>query len=89
MKFRLRPSTVSTTKSPPSRGAWIEIVFQLAKASTEQSPPSRGAWIEIRCHRDGPLDHQSPPSRGAWIEILRVLTTSSERRVAPLAGGVD
>ena len=35
-------------KSPPSRGAWIEIQWgdtdELAKL---QSPPSRGAWIEM------------------------------------------
>ena len=34
--------------SPPSRGAWIEIVFGDYHQRTQTtSPPSRGAWIEI------------------------------------------
>ena len=35
--------------SPPSQGAWIEILFS-APASMDilsPSPPSQGAWIEI------------------------------------------
>ena len=34
-------------ESPPSRGAWIEILARCANAEREMSPPSRGAWIEI------------------------------------------
>ena len=35
-------------KSPPSRGAWIEIpISVMPNAATRSSPPSRGAWIEI------------------------------------------
>ena len=35
-------------KSPPSRGAWIEIARIMSCAMvTPMSPPSRGAWIEI------------------------------------------
>ena len=35
-------------ESPPSRGAWIEIViFQTNHTNMPKSPPSRGAWIEI------------------------------------------
>ena len=34
-------------KSPPSRGAWIEISLILLAHLTCLSPPSRGAWIEI------------------------------------------
>ena len=30
MKCPLRPSTVLTTKSPPSRGAWIEILLAMS-----------------------------------------------------------
>ena len=34
--------------SPPSRGAWIEIMGLLDSAvDIHESPPSRGAWIEI------------------------------------------
>ena len=56
--------------SPPSRGAWIEILLSRWTRTLEiPSPPSRGAWIEI-----APLWGiweilRSPPSRGAWIEI--------------------
>ena len=34
-------------RSPPSRGAWIEMVRLLLLLSVMSSPPSRGAWIEI------------------------------------------
>ena len=34
-------------KSPPSRGAWIEIRTLPTTSRTGPSPPSRGAWIEI------------------------------------------
>ena len=33
--------------SPPSRAAWIEILFKFAKKKVDRSPPSRAAWIEI------------------------------------------
>ena len=33
--------------SPPSRGAWIEILVIVFYPSLPPSPPSRGAWIEI------------------------------------------
>ena len=33
--------------SPPSRGAWIEIVLVKKSSKLPRSPPSRGAWIEI------------------------------------------
>ncbi len=58
-------------KSPPSRGAWIEI-FNGGSIiiARNESPPSRGAWIEIilasSIHSRAAV---SPPSRGAWIEI--------------------
>ena len=34
-------------KSPPSRGAWIEIRPSKQPGASCASPPSRGAWIEI------------------------------------------
>ena len=34
-------------QSPPSRGAWIEILLLAALGILMPSPPSRGAWIEI------------------------------------------
>ena len=36
-----------TVRSPPSRGAWIEIIFAIPRRRWRPSPPSRGAWIEI------------------------------------------
>ena len=35
-------------ESPPSRGAWIEIMNFSNLSLTASSPPSRGAWIEIQ-----------------------------------------
>ena len=34
-------------ESPPSRGAWIEIMVASRSTLRSASPPSRGAWIEI------------------------------------------
>ena len=55
--------------SPPSRGAWIEIMLDEGKEEAVQSPPSRGAWIEIA----SPLQVSlvvtlSPPSRGRGLK---------------------
>ena len=36
-----------TEESPPSRGAWIEILRIKRLHLNAKSPPSRGAWIEI------------------------------------------
>ena len=70
MKYPLRLLTVLTTKSPPSRGAWIEIHISTANGrNIRQSPPSRGAWIEMKIPLDRVKTNLSPPSRGAWIEI--------------------
>ena len=49
MKF---PKTIGlpiVSESPPSRGAWIEIVLYIRFPCPPPSPPSRGAWIEIPC----------------------------------------
>ena len=44
-------------KSPPTRGAWIEIIPWMDRAAKTRSPPTRGAWIEIS------LDYQD------WVGI--------------------
>ena len=76
--------------SPPSRGAWIEILYLgEAKAGYRRSPPSRGAWIEMNSRSRGLLLKSSPPSRGAWIEMPIWTRISWKLLVAPLAGGVD
>ena len=82
-------SKEAAEKSPPSRGAWIEILILSTIKFSEKSPPSRGAWIEIY---DMPLLNGSlvsPPSRGAWIEIPLPCHWHRRSPVAPLAGGVD
>ena len=76
--------------SPPSRGAWIEIIRTGCQSPQFwMSPPSRGAWIEIEALNNNTVVMTSPPSRGAWIEIRRLSTPSLSCDVAPLAGGVD
>ena len=48
MKFGVVLSAIlSILTSPPSRGAWIEIIVFLVCILLVVSPPSRGAWIEI------------------------------------------
>ena len=48
MKYSVHHLGMISTLSPPSRGAWIEMVGGSVDAgSYKQSPPSRGAWIEI------------------------------------------
>ena len=39
---------VAVIGSPPSRAAWIEILYAHKLQSDQWSPPSRAAWIEIR-----------------------------------------
>ena len=67
------------TRSPPARGAWIEIFPLLSLHLPMSSPPARGAWIEIPAYMVTSPFFQSPPARGAWIEIqhpYHALTTS-------------
>ena len=37
----------SFPQSPPSRAAWIEMIYTRILSSSPASPPSRAAWIEI------------------------------------------
>ena len=54
-----------------------------------QSPSSRRAWIEIELG-GAQLQHvRSPSSRRAWIEMTKKPDSSSAKRVALLAEGVD
>ena len=50
--------------SPPSRGAWIEIIISPFRARFGQSPPSRGAWIEISALTWPPPPPRCRPPRG-------------------------
>ena len=47
MKFYQVRQIHAYAKSPPARGAWIEIVFLRAGRADRESPPARGAWIEM------------------------------------------
>ena len=51
--------------SPPSRGAWIEILKCFdAKEPSNSSPPSRGAWIEIHWSTGFRITSCRRPPRG-------------------------
>ena len=50
--------------SPPSRGAWIEIVNPVYTGTDGTSPPSRGAWIEINVKTSMMPGRWSRPPRG-------------------------
>ena len=57
-------------KSPPVRGAWVEMTFHVAGCKLEMSsPPVRGAWVEITTRGIQAFVDRSPPVRGAWVEI--------------------
>ena len=48
MKYGYLRRAAGVRKSPPSRGAWIEIDRCISGcACGPGSPPSRGAWIEM------------------------------------------
>ena len=88
--MRISGLTLRRTRSPPSRGAWIEILIVVQiPGPGPSSPPSRGAWIEMRGPETRTSTAASPPSRGAWIEIEAVDVNLLNSKVAPLAGGVD
>ena len=76
-------------KSPPMRGAWIEIGTASQAPVPDSSPPKRGAGIEITSVRRPSSMIPSPPMRGAWIEICNLPSPLPNHAVAPHAGGVD
>ena len=57
MKCLATYTNSNSMKSPPTRGAWIEIIPWMDRAAKTRSPPTRGAWIEIS------LDYQD------WVGI--------------------
>ena len=57
--------------SPPSRGAWIEIIWFIMTIPTHtRRPPRGGRGLKSRLIANLHTDNPSPPSRGAWIEIM-------------------
>ena len=78
------------TKSPPSRGAWIEIDLHQRHIAASGSPPSRGAWIEIVAFiRFGIRFERRPPRGGRGLKFIFAAVIMVLPVVAPLAGGVD
>ena len=89
MKYNINGGSLGTITSPPSRGAWIEILGPVTIIFTfPLSPPSRGAWIEIGWIT-GTVSGlgESPPSRGAWIEIIRLVQILIISQSRPPRGG--
>ena len=74
--------------SPPSRGAWIEIISRRTAFRPGYCRPPRGG----RGLKSNALMFSracacwSPPSRGRGLKCLRRTSTYAGRRVAPLAG---
>ena len=77
-------------ESPPSRGAWIEILcHKCVTHGLFRRPPRGGRGLKSYTRMVGIDTLKSPPSRGAWIEILDFWERKQLKHVAPLAGGVD
>ena len=48
MKFDCNYKLLRCGRSPPARGAWVEIPCAgAASTRNTKSPPARGAWVEI------------------------------------------
>ena len=75
--------------SPPSRGAWIEILLRSVCAAQAGRPLRGGRGLKWLTLITAPTKGASPPSRGAWIEIVSAHWALAEDVVAPFAGGVD
>ena len=91
MKFPCCCSITQWSRSPPSRGAWIEIAM-LCHSGMEnaKSPPSRGAWIEMDVSSSYPSDASCrPPRGGRGLKYHAGRLSRIGYAVAPLAGGVD
>ena len=60
-----------TVRSPPSRGAWIEIrMLWLLNLRSFRRPPRGGRGLKSLSLLLRPRLYRSPPSRGAWIEMI-------------------
>ena len=59
--------------SPPARGAWIEIPWEVDQLrAVFGRPPHGGRGLKSGVACMCPACTQSPPARGAWIEINRI-----------------
>ena len=90
MKFVWENVVGAFSRSPPSRGAWIEILWAAVRSEQMPSPPSRGAWIEIARPGCGRLfPRRRPPRGGRGLKYRLKCKKGRAPVVAPLAGGVD
>ena len=90
MKSHIAASVPPGPRSPPSRGAWIEIITLLKNGVVMTSPPSRGAWIEMpRLVSKAAIKSRRPPRGGRGLKCAAGKGSKSGKGVAPLAGGVD
>ena len=87
LKCRRCPEGRKEDRSPPSRGAWIEIKLPLPVLYRVRSPPSRGAWIEI-IFRGGVLRVQRgrPPRGGRGLKSPTTTHTCCTSRRPPRGG---
>ena len=90
MKYGIRLVGALAVKSPPARGAWIEMPPEDEGELMKMSPPARGAWIEIsRRSSDYACYACRPPHGGRGLKCSCQKAVSVPRRVAPRTGGVD
>ena len=81
-------SALVKVKSPPSRGAWIEIIIFDGATLHVQSPPSRGAWIEIvppAARKTMPS--RRPPRGGRGLKCCAHASFSTGQQRRPPRGG--
>ena len=64
MKLSIVTLPCCSLMSPPSRGAWIEIILPESMVRVAESPPSRGAWIEIAWEKGCNENHNVAPLAG-------------------------
>ena len=77
--------------SPPSRGAWIEIIRNVNKWKSAIRRPPRGGRGLKSAVRTGCASGSAsrPPRGGRGLKYQQRGTRDPRQRVAPLAGGVD
>ena len=70
MKFYLIFRSLPNQKSPPVRGAWVEILNETMGGQEKKGRPlCGGRGLKSVCRISAPAWRVSPPVRGAWVEI--------------------
>ena len=90
MKWVSSVSSPVMARSPPVRGAWVEIKMKYADINEKYtSPPVRGAWVEIISGLDLPDGPRGrPPCGGRGLKSAEQVEANDYNPVAPRAGGV-